>query len=828
MIPTIINQFNVIRKMEHEKLLLSLQYVFQSTGKKNKQSISKQIVDKLIQSYENLPLDINDEIEIKNHWKLWSLLTLMIKNQKNTQEHLHLLSENNQNHTEILADSIRILSADIEKVNENLKFFIPENFHSKPLNPFIFTNETAEIKNSISIIIINDTSSENLKNLFDSFLRFNTFKKFKFIIVDQLSDNENLEFIRSYKNRIPFEIIKPISKTTFSYLNNLGADASNSEFLLFLNSKVIFESDVLTQFVEIFKQDISLGLGGAMIDIAEQHNTGQKRFQGGVKFKITEVKGTPDIPYPLHDPAILTKNGITTSLRDYRSSKRVFIRPKIFFTGLKPIPCSYPVLNENLMVPALLGTALFCRKQHFIETGGFDLNYYNGFEVTDLCLKSANKHFKKNFLAGNIILKVSENSIFGSLDSENEIINNYNLGVLLDKHGYFIKTKYLNSIIHKNNIWTDDEVEDLTKTERLVNNIKASLSIDQSIKNELTNTEVVSNYLSTHAKNVLRISIKIPAFDDDNVKFWGDYHFAHSLKRALDKKGFPTRVDLYDYWYSRGFMTDDVVIVLRGIKNYHVRNSQINIMWNISHPEHLSDEEYMQYDHVFVASTKIENESSDLNGIVTEPLLQCTDSELFNLELVSAKKNTDILIIANSRGILRKSVDYIIQKDIKASIYGTKWESILPPEMIKGGFIKNTDLRKYYSGCKILLNDHWQDMADEGYISNRIFDALACGAVILTDRVKGIEEVFPEGLFYYDTPDEMAEQIAWIREHYEEAKAMAIKNSREVLEKHTFDHRAERILEVIMQIHERKTSFIPPEPAKKPGFFKKLIQQIKS
>ncbi|NTV84177.1 MAG: glycosyltransferase family 1 protein [Bacteroidales bacterium] len=184
---------------------------------------------------------------------------------------------------------------------------------------------------------------------------------------------------------------------------------------------------------------------------------------------------------------------------------------------------------------------------------------------------------------------------------------------------------------------------------------------------------------------------------------------------------------------------------------------------------------------------------------------------------------TDILYVANSRGVMRRSVEYTMQKGIPVSIYGTNWENLLPPGMIKGNYILNEELRKYYSNCNILLNDHWADMTEEGYISNRIFDALACGSIVLTDRVKGIEKTFHEGLFYYSNADELAEQTRWIRDHMQEAKQMALKNSKIVLENHTFDIRAERILEVALQIHHQKTNFAQADMMKRPNVWRRFL-----
>ena len=41
-----------------------------------------------------------------------------------------------------------------------------------------------------------------------------------------------------------------------------------------------------------------------------------------------------------------------------------------------------------------------------------------------------------------------------------------------------------------------------------------------------------------------------------------------------------------------------------------------------------------------------------------------------------------------------------------------------------------------------MLNDHWDTMRAWGFVSNRIFDVLACGTPVISDHLPEIEELF--------------------------------------------------------------------------------------
>jgi spore maturation protein CgeB len=114
-----------------------------------------------------------------------------------------------------------------------------------------------------------------------------------------------------------------------------------------------------------------------------------------------------------------------------------------------------------------------------------------------------------------------------------------------------------------------------------------------------------------------------------------------------------------------------------------------------------------------------------------------------------------------------------------------------------GNHIPNKDLRKAYSSCKILLNDHWDDMREKGFISNRLFDGFASGALIISDKVEGAEDIFGEALITYETPDELNNLIDHYLDNKELRRKIVETTRNNVIENHTFQNRAEYMLKII-------------------------------
>ena len=102
------------------------------------------------------------------------------------------------------------------------------------------------------------------------------------------------------------------------------------------------------------------------------------------------------------------------------------------------------------------------------------------------------------------------------------------------------------------------------------------------------------------------------------------------------------------------------------------------------------------------------------------------------------------------------------------------------------------DMARIYSESKIVFN---KSLA--GDLNMRVFEALSCGRLLLTDRIKnGLEELFADRrhLVLYDGLDDLIESARYYIEHEEERERIALEGQREVLSKHTYAHRAIQIL----------------------------------
>lgn len=308
--------------------------------------------------------------------------------------------------------------------------------------------------------------------------------------------------------------------------------------------------------------------------------------------------------------------------------------------------------------------------------------------------------------------------------------------------------------------------------------------------------EIVQRSLRALSAEQLRFGIKIGAPRDAVRNEWGDYHFAVGLKHALTRLGHTVRIDCVDRWEGAHTLGDDVVLVLRGLSAYEPKPHQLNLMWIISHPDTVARGEYERYDHVFVASTLYAAELEGTVAVPVTPLLQCTDPELFNPDVEPLEDAPGLLFVGNSRNIYRQIVRDAIDMALPVEVYGSRWENFVPSGAIKGGYIPNQDLARYYLSATWVLNDHWDDMRRWGFISNRLFDAVAAGARVVSDEIAGLSEVFGDGVFTYRTKEELGALLGSERDRVAEEAGMRTLSER-IRRDHSFDARVSTILGIV-------------------------------
>lgn len=138
-------------------------------------------------------------------------------------------------------------------------------------------------------------------------------------------------------------------------------------------------------------------------------------------------------------------------------------------------------------------------------------------------------------------------------------------------------------------------------------------------------------------------------------------------------------------------------------------------------------------------------------------------------------------------------------KDYQFKLYGSNWDrwkqlNNFPVEFC--GWIKNEDLHKAFSNATISINATRRTFRRVVCVpSNRVFDIMASGTVLLTDPIPGIEKMFKVGkdLLIANSANDAINKIKDILNNPTKARFIR-NNAREaILLKHCWKHRVQQL-----------------------------------
>jgi len=293
----------------------------------------------------------------------------------------------------------------------------------------------------------------------------------------------------------------------------------------------------------------------------------------------------------------------------------------------------------------------------------------------------------------------------------------------------------------------------------------------------------------------LRWAIKTASPPGEAGLHWGDVHFAQALGAALERLGQIVVVDSRAAQTRNTAYLDDVVLVLRGLTRVEPQPGRVNLLWIISHPDLVDVDEIRTYDGVFAASAPWAARMTEQAHRPVDVLLQCTDPERFQPGLAQPDTGEEVLFIGNSRNVFRPIMRDALAAGADVSVYGKNWERFIDERLIRGTYFPNELLATAYRSAGVVLNDHWEDMRREGFISNRVFDATAAGARVVSDEVPLIEETFGGLVRTYCSVEELRHLLIAPRDEVFPSEEERLLLAERVRQEHSFDARARSLFD---------------------------------
>ena len=283
----------------------------------------------------------------------------------------------------------------------------------------------------------------------------------------------------------------------------------------------------------------------------------------------------------------------------------------------------------------------------------------------------------------------------------------------------------------------------------------------------------------------------------------GDFFLANDLRIGFEKLGYEVEYRFREDYEDLKLGNAGNVIFFKGyyvFKNLpKVEDKRVKTILYVYYMEGMNKQILTETDVVVGASKSFIERHIKSAGRSWGVIPQFTNPDRFKSAKIEEDKKNDVLFVgSNNYDKGRKCVKYALKTDADFKVYGKRWSDVLEPKFYGGEFIDNDELYKYYSNAKIVLNDHRDEMAYFGFVSNRIYDVSASGGFIFTDYVKEIEEVYGDSIAMYKDFDEFEEKLKYYLEHEEERKKM-IEKARDITLKEFTNYRAAEKFDMILK-----------------------------
>lgn len=273
----------------------------------------------------------------------------------------------------------------------------------------------------------------------------------------------------------------------------------------------------------------------------------------------------------------------------------------------------------------------------------------------------------------------------------------------------------------------------------------------------------------------------------------GDLPFAEGMARSLSASGRSSIVLALDDAAQPRARSAQVALHVRGRARRILRGDQLNVLWIISHPDEVNDDECAAYDLVCAAGAPLTEALRRRTACSVLLLEQATDPSRFR---PVGPRTRDVVFVGNAVGRTRPVIETIARAGVDLHLWGRGWTGSAARHL-RGDHVPHSDLPALYASARVVLNDTWPDMRRAGIVPNRVFDALACGACVVSDSIAGAGGRFGGALRTSADPAGLRAHVLDLLDNPDAASAMGLAAAEQVRREHGFDERARRLLAVL-------------------------------
>ncbi len=141
-------------------------------------------------------------------------------------------------------------------------------------------------------------------------------------------------------------------------------------------------------------------------------------------------------------------------------------------------------------------------------------------------------------------------------------------------------------------------------------------------------------------------------------------------------------------------------------------------------------------------------------------------------------------------------------------LYGMGWDEMAEPEIqaAAGGVLPRYDIANAYSSAHVVLASTIEAQRRVGMVNNRVFEAMSCEALLLSDHSEALEELSEGSMLFYRNGNDVRSHMEWVTSNPHEARRMGQRAREVILRKHTWAHRTAQIASFVAELSSKKVA----------------------
>ncbi|MGB9358641.1 MAG: glycosyltransferase [Acidimicrobiia bacterium] len=415
-----------------------------------------------------------------------------------------------------------------------------------------------------------------------------------------------------------------------------------------------------------------------------------------------------------------------------------------------------PDLTQTVSVPGVTAACMLVRTDLLRSLGGLDERFIYGFEDVDLNLRIRER--------GLAIALVGASALF-----------HHEFGTQSD-HGSHRQRAYRSANLQ---VFAEEWASRVSRTVQM-----STLDGGQP---------------SWTGERARKVAITLTR--DDPTGGWGDWHTAHELGDAFAARG-------WDVVYAEAFedrweqLPDDIDLVISLLDRYDARlapEGAITVAWIRNWTDRWIEQPWTSAFDVLVPSSQVSADLLNAAGLDVAGILPlATNPQRFHSLGANAIYECDYAFTGNHWGVNRALLNALdVAPGERFSIFGNGWESVGRAARYWRGPVPYDDLPLVYNAAKIVLDDTAGPTLPYGALNSRVFDALACGTLVITNNGLGSDEFFDGVLPAYSTREELRTLLNTYLGDPELRASTAAELQRMVLADHTYAARAGQFIDLV-------------------------------